>query len=291
MRSNTHLFFFSSLILLVCFLTHETFASTTETSSSAVDAGFGGCARRCGATPVPYPFGFTIGCPITLSCYFNTVTLSLPSGGDNRTSYSILTFNSTNSTIIVALSPTCSPSIPGARRALSGTNYGVSPRTGLILCGGCPETNSASCAVPVDDMSWLRTVQCGRNNESSSVPDGAAVAKGVACIPTKSPNASAGVFVKWDKTENTTCDDFLTSALFEKGTASMDLGVAELGWWVNGTCGGASEPCAANATCYNVRTPSGTEGHRCACVAGMDGDGFSAGDGCKLIPKVKGESC
>jgi hypothetical protein len=84
----------------------------------------------------------------------------------------------------------------------------------------------------------------------------------------------------------------LTSALYAEtaeGTASLEFGVAELGWWLNGTCAGGSERCVADATCSNVATPSGTEGHRCACVAGMGGDGFSAGEGCYLT--VKGESC
>jgi interleukin-1 receptor-associated kinase 1 len=131
--------------------------------------------------------------------------------------------------------------------------------------------------------SLLRTAQCGDNETTSA-------AGAVACVASNSPNAtSAGGFLQWDKSDNTTCDDLLSSALFAEtveGTSSLEYGVAELGWWVNGTCGaGASEPCAANATCTDVRTPSGTEGHRCACVAGMDGDGFSAGDGC-----FKGES-
>ncbi|KAM0906971.1 hypothetical protein ACQ4PT_016423 [Festuca glaucescens] len=83
----------------------------------------------------------------------------------------------------------------------------------------------------------------------------------------------------------------LTSALLAEtadGTPSLEFGVAELGWWLNGTCAGGREPCAANATCTDVRTPSRTEGHRCACVAGMDGDGFSTGDGCYLKVKEGG---
>jgi interleukin-1 receptor-associated kinase 1 len=89
--------------------------------------------------------------------------------------------------------------------------------------------------------------------------------------------------------DDTTCDDVLTSALFAEtaeGTVSLEFGLAKLGWWLNGTCAAAGKPCAANATCTNVKTPTGEPGHR--CVAGMDGDGFSAGDGCYL--KVKGES-
>jgi interleukin-1 receptor-associated kinase 1 len=286
-----HLFFFSSLILLVCFLTHESFAGTTEISYSALAADSVLCQRWCGGTTVPYPFGFSAGCPIVLSCdvtTFRTIVFLPSGGGDNDTSYRIVDFNSTTSTILLEIPSSCSRSIPDARRTLSGANYGVTSRTGLFLHGGCRETNSTSCAVPVAVMSsLLRAAQC-RDNET------ALAASAVACVASNSPTRSAGVFLQWDKSDNTTCDNMLSSALYAEtaeGTASLGVGVAELGWWLNGTCGGASEPCAANATCTDVRTPSGTEGHRCACVAGMDGDGFSAGDGCHPILKAKGELC
>jgi interleukin-1 receptor-associated kinase 1 len=131
----------------------------------------------------------------------------------------------------------------------------------------------------------LRTAQCGDNGTAGA-------AGAVACVASSLPNAtSAGSFLRWDKVDDTTCDDVLTSALFAEtaeGTVSLEFGLAELGWWLNGTCAGGNEPCAANATCSDVKTQSGATGHRCACVAVMDGDGFSAGDGCYL--KVKGES-
>ncbi|KAM0902607.1 hypothetical protein ACQ4PT_019198 [Festuca glaucescens] len=257
-----------------------------EASYSAAAVASGGCLRRCGGTTtVPYPFGFSAGCPIPLSCDTNTSTPILPSrGGDNGTSYRVLGFNSTASTFALTLPSSCSRSVPDARRTLSGANYGVSSRTGLFLRGGCREINSTSCAVPVAVMSrLLRTAQCGDNETASA-------AGAVACVASNSPNAtSAGVFLQWDKADNTTCDNMLTSALFAEtaeGTASLEFGLAELGWWLNGTCGGVGEPCAANATCTNVTTPNGAPaGHRCACVAGMDGDGFSAGDGCYLKAK------
>ncbi|KAM0858687.1 hypothetical protein ACQ4PT_047679 [Festuca glaucescens] len=271
-----HRFFSSCVILLVWFLPHEA-------SYSAAAVASGGCLRRCGGTTtVPYPFGFSAGCPIPLSCDTNTSTPILPSrGGDNGTSYRVLGFNSTASTFALTLPSSCSRSFPDARRTLSGANYGVSSRTGLFLRGGCREINSTSCAVPVAVMSrLLRTAQCGDNETASA-------AGAVACVASNSPKAtSAGVFLQWDKADNTTCDNMLASALFAEtaeGTASLEFGLAELGWWLNGTCGGVGEPCAANATCTNVTTPNGAPaGHRCACVAGMDGDGFSAGDGCYL---------
>jgi interleukin-1 receptor-associated kinase 1 len=241
------------------------------------------CNRRCGdASPVPYPFGFTAGCPIALSCDATTSTPNLPYRGGNNASYRVLAFNSTASTVVLSLPSSCNRSILDAKRALSGGNYAVSSRTGLFLRGGCGETNSTGCTVAAPVMSnLLRTAQCVENVTASAAGD-------VACVISSSPNTtSAGVFLSWEKAEYTTCDEVLTSVLIAEtpeGTESMEFGLAELGWWLNGTC--ANEPCAANATCSDVTTPSGATGHRCACVTGMCGDGFSAGDGCYL----KGES-
>ncbi|XP_047050560.1 wall-associated receptor kinase-like 14 [Lolium rigidum] len=269
-------------VVLLVLLHHE------ASYSAAAALASGGCHRRCGATPVPYPFGFSAGCPIVLSCDVNTSTAIIPSRGvDNGTSYRVLAFNSTASTFVLAIPSLCSRSVPDARRTLSGANYGVTSRTGVFLRGGCRVTNSTSCAVPVAVMSsLLRSAQCPGDNETAS-PSGA-----VACVASNSPDATAaGAFLNWDKTDNTTCANMLSSALFAEtteGTASLEFGVAELGWWLNGTCAGGAEGCAANATCTNVTTPSGAPGHRCACVAGMDGDGFSAGDGCfKAKPSSK----
>jgi hypothetical protein len=59
----------------------------------------------------------------------------------------------------------------------------------------------------------------------------------VACVASSSPNAtSAGVFLPWEKAENTTCADVLTSALLAEtpdGTVSLEFGFAELGWWLS----------------------------------------------------------
>nr|ABA99190.2 Protein kinase domain containing protein, expressed [Oryza sativa Japonica Group] len=76
------------------------------------------------------------------------------------------------------------------------------------------------------------------------------------------------------------------------GVFALELAVAELGWWVNGSCkhsaaaaGNLSGRCAANATCHDVQTPGGEWGHQCKCLPGFTGDGFAAGDGCNLSAK------
>ncbi|XBH67476.1 hypothetical protein VPH35_095854 [Triticum aestivum] len=257
-------------LFLIFLLPHETSYSAAAASGSGSQ-----CSRRCGSTAVPYPFGFSAGCPIPLFCDASISTLILPYIGKNGTTYRVIAFNSTTSTVVVGLPPSCSRSVPEARRELSGGNYGVSSRTWMFLRGGCREINASvgvGCSVPVDVMSrLLRTAQCdGLSNETS-----------VVCVA----STAAEQFLRWEKVEKQQCDDVLTSAVIvdtAEGTVSLEYGLAELGWWLNGTCTGGSERCAANATCIGVKTPSGEMGHRCACVAGMVGDGFLAGDGCYL---------
>ncbi|XP_020153524.1 L-type lectin-domain containing receptor kinase IX.1 isoform X1 [Aegilops tauschii subsp. strangulata] len=273
--------FFLFLLLLVFLLPHE-----TSYSAAAASGGGDRCSRRCGGATVPYPLGFSPGCPIALWCDASISTPILPYIGENGTTYRVIAFNSTISTVVVGLSPSCSRSVPEARRVLSGGNYGVSSRTGLFLRGGCGGVNAsagAGCSVPVDVMSrLLRTAQCvGISNDTSPAA--------VACVASRPANSTAAVneqFLLWEKVEKQKCDEVLTSTVFvltPEGTATLEFGVAELGWWLNGTCGtGGGERCAANATCTDVQTPNGELGHRCECVAGMEGDGFLAGDGCYL---------
>jgi hypothetical protein len=98
----------------------------------------------------------------------------------------------------------------------------------------------------------------------------------------------------WDKVEAAGCQDALTAAVYAstpQGVPSVEFGVAELGWWLPGSCadGTAAGRCAANATCRDVVTPGGAAGHRCACLDGMLGDGFAAGEGCHLGVPAAGE--
>ncbi|XP_048528424.1 wall-associated receptor kinase-like 21 isoform X4 [Triticum urartu] len=273
------------VLLLTVLLPHENSCSAAAASGGGIQ-----CSRRCGSTTVPYPFGFSPGCPIPLSC---DASISTPILG--RSGTTIHSFNSTTSTIVVSLPPSCTRSVPDAKKALSGANYGVSSHTGLFLRGGCREINAsgAECSVPASVMSrLLRTAQCVGNDTSvtcfaSSPMNSTAVA---APAPAPAPalkSAYPNQFLRWEKVEAFRCGDALTAALYgdTDTVLSLEFGVAELGWWVNGTCAGSGELCAANATCTDVDTPSGKKGHRCACQAGMNGDGFLAGDGCHYLAK------
>ncbi|XP_037419085.1 L-type lectin-domain containing receptor kinase IX.1-like [Triticum dicoccoides] len=276
-----HLFLL--FLLLISLLPHET-------SYSAAAASDGGdlCSRGCGRTTFPYPFGFSSDCPIPMFCDARTSTPILSyEAGDSGTFYHVLAFNSTSSTVIVMLPTSCSRSVADARRALSGGNYGVLSSTTMFLRGGCRGINAsaaAGCSLPAAVMSkLLHTAQCAVNNNGTSNTT-------VACVSSATEDTTAAateLFLQWDKVEKQECDTVLTSSVFidtAEGTVSLEYGLAELGWWVNGTCADQdTEPgvrCAGNATCSDVITPSGAVGHRCVCVEGMNGDGFLAGDGC-----------
>jgi interleukin-1 receptor-associated kinase 1 len=262
-----HLFFL--LIVLLLPHVHEAFTTITTT-----------CNRECGGTTFPYPFGFSPGCPIALSCDASAAVPIIPYRGDNGISYRVISFNSTASTAIVDVPPSCIRSVSDARSALSGANYGVSSRTGMFLRGGCNMSMVSSCTMPSSVISGLlRTAQCDAKDNSTSA----------ACVTSPAPDEVVS-FLRWEKVENMLCEDMLTSTLLVDTVEgpSMEFGMAELLWWVNGTCTGGDPgtQCVANATCSDVDTPSGESGHRCTCGAGMKGDGYTAGDGCYV-----GEHC
>ncbi|KAL6622553.1 hypothetical protein ACP70R_032432 [Stipagrostis hirtigluma subsp. patula] len=271
------------LLLVVLLLPHATFPAAA-----------GGCNRRCNAAAVPYPFGFSGDCPILLSCNATSSTPLLPNSTAAAAPYPILYFNSTASTFVVSLAPSCNRTVPAARASLDGAGYGVSSHTGLFLRGGgcrAQQATATNCTVPADVMTkLLRTAECGGAGGSDTA---------WTCVTSTppAPNTAAaerglGQFLNWTTVEAAGCEDALTAAVYgdtPQGLPSLEFGVAELGWWLNGTCAAAAAAaagqCAANATCHEVQTPSGARGHRCACRDGMVGDGFAAGEGCHYAPQ------
>jgi hypothetical protein len=289
------------LLLLLCvgvqFLLILPYGALSASPAAAATGGDERCRRKCGGLDVPYPFGFSGDCPILLACDEGNSTAALlrPTNGTSTTmeplSYAVVgkSFNSTASTFVVSLLPSCNRTVSDARLWLTGANYGVSSSTGLFV-RGCQNAKNNSCSVPAEAMSsMLTTAKCGGGgggNGTASSP--------VTCIPTMSTEADmakgVGLFAQWDKVEEPRCDNLLTSVYGETtndGVFTLEIAVAEMGWWVNGNCSNHSAAaadlvglCAANATCHDVRTPSGAWGHQCRCLEGMDGDGFAAGEGC-----------
>lgn len=53
----------------------------------------------------------------------------------------------------------------------------------------------------------------------------------------------------------------------------------KLGWWVKGTC-----DCSDGAECTKIVSPAdGSDGHRCNCKSGFNGDGYKASSGCRRL--------
>ncbi|CAN6352215.1 unnamed protein product [Urochloa humidicola] len=290
------------LAFLFLFLPYATF-------SAAAATGGGACNRRCNSLVVPYPFGFSGDCPILLTCNATTSTPLLPHS-TAAAAYPIMSFDSNASTFVVAVAVACNRTVSETRASLTGAGYGVSSHTGIFLRGGCggapppPANNSSSsssssCSVPSELMTkMLRTAQCGGGGSGN----GTAAAAAWTCVTSAPPDAGSaaaargeGQFMAWANVEAAGCHDALTAAVYgysPQGVPSVEFGVAELGWWLDGRCGGGGGApaanatgggeCAANATCRDVEKPRGDWGHRCACGAGMIGDGFAAGEGCRF---------
>ncbi|CAN6338790.1 unnamed protein product [Urochloa humidicola] len=294
------------LAFLFLFLPYATF------SAAAAAAGGGACNRRCNSLVVPYPFGFSGDCPILLTCNATASTPLLPlsTAATATAAHPIMSFDSNASTFVVAVAVACNRTVSETRASLTGAGYGVSSHTGIFLRGGCapspPANNSSSsssCSVPSELMTkMLRTAQCAGGGGGSGNGTAAAAWTCVTSAPPDAGSAAAargeGQFMAWESVEAAGCHDALTSAVYgdsPQGVPSVEFGVAELGWWLDGRCGGGggapaanattggagAGECAANATCRDVETPSGAWGHRCSCGGGMIGDGFAAGEGCR----------
>lgn len=62
---------------------------------------------------------------------------------------------------------------------------------------------------------------------------------------------------------------------------SLDFQLVNLGWWVKGAC-----DCSSDADCTEiVSSVDGSDGHRCKCKPGFDGNGYKASSSCR---KLKG---
>lgn len=287
------------LVIVLFLLPGGAFSTSGDGGAFPITSGHGGggCNHSCVGYIVPYPFGFSSDCPIPLACNAATSTPLLPHSTSTAAApYPIISFNSTTSTFLVSIEPSCNRSVPEAKASLTGAGYAVSSRTGLFLRGDCRAPGAADCTAPSDDMSrQLPTTPCVGNDTiwacNSSMPPPP--------NSTEAEMSGQGQFMAWEKVvEGTGCENALTALVYDgDGLTSpsvyqyhgdvprAEVGVAELGWWLNETCAnaaisGGGQPCAKNATCHDVETPTGTWGHRCRCVDGMVGDGFAAGTGC-----------
>ncbi|CAL9149271.1 unnamed protein product [Musa hybrid cultivar] len=217
------------------------------------------CKRTCGSYTAPYPFGFSVGCPIRLEC-FNPSKSSVRIG-------EFTVRNITDDSLLVDVPPACTRSID-AVKSLFGHNYALTERNGLFLSNCTPVANkslSERCAV----NTILFDGSCGPRYDNAT------------CFY----NATREGFFDEDSVAASGCSFFFTSIGYDDvggaSVPSLNLRTAELAWWLNGTC-----RCSANASCTAVMAPvTHMPGFRCRCSEGFQGDGFIGGQGCRKVSK------
>lgn len=68
-----------------------------------------------------------------------------------------------------------------------------------------------------------------------------------------------------------------TEMIGGSSAVSLDIQMLRLGWWVKGGC-----DCSGDADCTSIVSPvDGSDGHRCKCKSGFQGDGYKASSGCR----------
>lgn len=217
------------------------------------------CDRTCrngkSTKRVPYPFGFSPGCAIRLTCANATVKI-----GEFEVQ------NVTADSIFVNLPAKCHRRITSLR-PLFGPNYGMTWQNSLLL-QNCT-THQNGCVIPtslVEQRFNLKTCGVGSDN--------------ITCFSWPFNENKSASFMSFNDLSRTRCNYLFSSLAFNSGgntAGSLEFQLLELGWGLNGPCN-----CSKNADCTrNVTFANGISGHRCRCQEGFEGDGFVAGDGCR----------
>ncbi|KAM7510168.1 hypothetical protein LguiB_009043 [Lonicera macranthoides] len=232
-------------------------SSLTEASNST-------CNHYCGTvgsnrTRVPYPFGFSAGCPIELNCSRNGDILI----GEFKIQ------NFTTDYILIDLPALCNRSIHLIKQLINH-NFALTWRNNLLL-QNCSSAIS-SCLIPLSSLAerWFPLQGCeSRSNEN------------ISCY---SEGYRGIAYMDYDNLTRSNCSVLFSSIAVDlnNGTntnPALSFQRLELGWWVNGTeC-----RCGKDAVCVMVSPPAGGEGYRCRCKEGFDGDGFVDGNGCRKV--------
>ncbi|KAJ9567455.1 hypothetical protein OSB04_003421 [Centaurea solstitialis] len=203
---------------------------------------------------VPYPFGFSAGCEIRLNCTSNGTVLI---GG-----FPLQQINPDE--LLVSLPAKCGRPVHALRHLYS--HHYAPLATNAILLENCTE-QMKNCMIP---MTMLRThldVNCG------GVQDGYG---NVSCYS----GGVAGVFLDYGKVSGMGCrflfSGVATEMIGDSAAISLAVQIVRLRWWIPGGC-----ECSDRAECKTVVTPDGSDGYRCECKNGLDGDGYKASSGCR----------
>ncbi|XP_038723618.1 wall-associated receptor kinase-like 14 [Tripterygium wilfordii] len=221
------------------------------------------CSNSCGtgksAKPVPYPFGFSSGCPIRLNCSSDTGAVKIEE---------FLVLNITPNGILIDLPPKCDRPI-NSIQPLFGLNYALAWQNSLLFQNCTGSLNG--CLIP--------TSMVTRRFDSESCDS--SKSNNISCV---SQEDNKGIDVlSYENVNRTQCTILFSSISVDSDDTGYSLLFQriELGWWLSGSCVAAND-CDPNANCTNIQLSNGN-GYRCRCKPGFEGDGFSAGDGCRKI--------
>lgn len=215
------------------------------------------CSKSCGdrLQQLPFPFGFSSGCEISLNCTSNG-TMSI---GE------FPVYQLTSDTITVNVPAKCGRRIE-AMKPLFGKNFAPTTNNGILL-QQCSSPKPIKCFIPSTTIQTQFELQeCGKDNMS--------------CFT--DPHKIGRAFIEYKDLKRTGCKSLFSaissaSAAANTTAVSLDVQVLELGWWLQGDC-----QCSKNANCKNITTPGdGRPGYRCRCSEGFTGDGYPAGSGCR----------
>ncbi|XP_057765964.1 wall-associated receptor kinase-like 14 [Salvia miltiorrhiza] len=243
LKSSTPILFFAVSLLL------------WPSREAAVAVAASRCNQTCGGTTLPFPFGFSGGCPIQLNCSSSGTALAAD--------FPVL--STTSDTILVSLPAVCDRPVE-ALGHLFTRNYAPTFLNAVLLqnCSGGPN----SCFIPTTAVKAnFELLDCGHTNDS------------IRCY---SETDNASLFMDYGKLRRSGCQSLFSAISIESLdmslTVSLDVRIVRLGWWVLGSCG-----CSDHAKCTGVLPPLDGEppAYRCRCVDGFVGDGFRDGVGCR----------
>ncbi|XP_058753606.1 wall-associated receptor kinase-like 14 isoform X2 [Vicia villosa] len=216
------------------------------------------CKRRCGKQTVNYPFGFSEGCKIELTC----------SNNDNQIKIGNSTVQKLNSdSIFISLPAKCNRSTSFIY-PLFGKNYAPTWNNTFLVQRCNPSLNG--CVIPTSIFAGTRTDVEGCDSRKSD---------NITCftqLQRKRKREDVLTVNDWKKTG---CELLFSAIAVDDSTVDevpLQFQVVELGWWLEGPC-----LCTDDANCTEVRLAGGKQGFRCRCREGLVGDGFVNGTGCQ----------
>ncbi|XAR64092.1 Non-specific serine/threonine protein kinase [Bertholletia excelsa] len=241
----------AQLIILFAVCIVPTIATATQCSQSCSKAG--GPAL----SPLPFPFGFSSGCPIQLNC--------TPNGTAVIDYFPIQQINPDS--IILGVPADCGRPFQILQRLFS-RNYALSTGNGILL-RNCT-SNFTRCVIPKTEVQTnFELLDCGSKKEKNNTID---------CYFDRHKETE---FMNYTFLMGLRCWSFFSAisvnSLGNSSEVSLGVQVVKLGWWLEGEC-----QCSENANCTEVSSPiDGAKGYRCRCLDGFNGDGYRNGSGCQ----------